>query len=416
MDSIVKVTEVVGQKDARFGDAVKIAMPGRRPQTNGVDPGVGPAIRDLARLRPGPHHVVSCYLRLEPGDKIRQKYFLKLKGALAQAATAVARLEPALREPVERDLRRVMRSVESTAQLPAVPGVAVFACEAHKLFLTVPMPRVHHTRVMVDRAPSLAELLAVEEETGRILVAALDRTATRFFEVTAFDVRELPALDAVSTRGGKFLSDREDSPGWGERSFHHRIETERHRHFAAIGRRLAELDRAQPAHGIVLAGPLEETRAAARFLPPPLSSRYMGAARLNRTALRSAEVQAAVLRLRRKFETRREHEFVAELETKVAEGWAANGPQPVLRALARGQVRTLLIRPDQSGSGYRCADTGRLVLSKAECRGEGTPRPVADLMNEAIEEALRQRAGITVIHDPDVGGAIDGLAAELRFR
>ena len=37
-------------------------------------------------------------------------------------------------------------------------------------------------------------------------------------------------------------------------------------------------------------------------------------------------------------------------------------------------------------------------------------------MHEAIEEALLQRAGITVIHDPEIGGAIDGLAAELRFR
>jgi peptide subunit release factor 1 (eRF1) len=75
-----------------------------------------------------------------------------------------------------------------------------------------------------------------------------------------------------------------------------------------------------------------------------------------------------------------------------------------------------LIRPDQSGSGYRCADTGRLVLSTAECRGEGTPTPVADLVNAAIEEGLRQRSGIAVIHDPEVARGIDGLAAVLRFR
>lgn len=397
-----------------MGTSVKVTKGTASP--NGAGAGVGAAIRDLARLPPGPHHVVSCYLRLEPGDRSRRKYFLKLKVAVAQAKTAIAGLDAAQRRPVERDLRRILDSLENGARLPAAPGIAIFACEQHQLFLTVPMPRVHHTRVVVDHAPSLAELLAVEEETGRLLAAALDRAAARFFEVTAFGVRELPSLHADSTRGGKFHSDREDSPGWGERAFHQRIETERHRHFAAIGRRLAELDHAQPARGIMLAGPLEETVAAARFLPPHLSTRYIGAARLNPTAVRPSEVRAAALSLRREFEAGRERELVAGLESKVALGWAANGPTPVLRALARGQVRMLVLRADQSGSGYRCADTGRLALSKAECRGEGTPVPVADLLNEAITEALHQGVGITVIHDPEVAGAIDGLAAELRFR
>lgn len=393
-----------------------IPMPGRRVHVKGVEADVETAIRDLARLRPGVDHVVSCYLRLEAGDRIRRKYLLKLKGVVAQAEAAIGGLDTALRGPIERDLRRILESLENTARLPATPGVAIFACEPRTLFLTVPMPRVHHTRVVVDHTPSLAELCAVEEETGRLLAAVLDRAGARFFEVTAFAVRELPPIHATSTRGGKFHSDREDSPGWGERAFHERIETERHRHFAAIGRRLAELDRARPAHGIVLAGPLEETRSAARFLPPLLSSRYMGEARLNPTAVRPAEVQAAALALRHKFEECGEHEMVAALESRVAEGWAVSGAQPVLRALARGQVRRLFIRPAQSGSGYRCADTGRLVLSRAECRGEGTPVAVADLVNEAIEEALRQRAGIVVIHDREVTLAIDGLAAELRFR
>jgi len=93
-----------------------------------------------------------------------------------------------------------------------------------------------------------------------------------------------------------------------------------------------------------------------------------------------------------------------------------NGSRPALRALARGQVRTLLIRTDVTGSGYRCPDSGRLVLSAAECRGEGTRQPVANLVNEAIEEALGQGVAVSVIHAPELAAAIDGLVAELRFR
>jgi len=373
-------------------------------------------IRDLARIRSGPHHVVSCYLRLEPDDRVRQRYLVALKGAVAQAASVAAGLTPALRGEVDRDLRRVVASVEHSGRLPAAPGLAIFACEARTLFLSVPMPRVHHTRVVLDHTPQLTEIVAVEEETGRLLVAALDRAAARFFEVTAFEVRELPGIRATATRGGKFRSDRRDSPGWGERSFHQRIETERHRHFAAVCRRLTELDRTQPAQGVILAGPPEEVRAAARFLPPTLSARFMGAARANPTAVRPAEIRAAALECRRQFEAQQERQLIARLEGELGEGWAANGARPTLRALARGQVRTLLIRPDMTGSGYRCAVSGRLALSKAECRGEGAPIPVPDLVNEVIEDAMRQRAGVAVIHDPELGSAIDGLAAELRFR
>jgi peptide subunit release factor 1 (eRF1) len=41
---------------------------------------------------------------------------------------------------------------------------------------------------------------------------------------------------------------------------------------------------------------------------------------------------------------------------------------------------------------------------------------VRDLVDEAVEEALRQRIQVVVVRDPDVAAAVDGLAAFLRFR
>jgi peptide subunit release factor 1 (eRF1) len=76
----------------------------------------------------------------------------------------------------------------------------------------------------------------------------------------------------------------------------------------------------------------------------------------------------------------------------------------------------LLANADQTGYGYRCAATGRLVLSKADCRSEGDPIPVADLMDETLEEALHQRLQIMMINDPESAALLDGLGALLRFR
>ena len=64
----------------------------------------------------------------------------------------------------------------------------------------------------------------------------------------------------------------------------------------------------------------------------------------------------------------------------------------------------------------RSKATGRLVLAKADCRGEGEPRPVRDLVDEAIEEALRQRTRVVMVPRQGDADLVDGLAATLRFR
>ena len=105
-----------------------------------------------------------------------------------------------------------------------------------------------------------------------------------------------------------------------------------------------------------------------------------------------------------------------EVREKLGNRWALNGVAAVLRALSRGQVRTLLVDADASRPGFRCAETGRLALVERDCRGEGEPIPVLDVIDDAIEEALRQRVYVNVVYEPAAREAIDGLAALLRFR
>jgi peptide subunit release factor 1 (eRF1) len=97
-------------------------------------------------------------------------------------------------------------------------------------------------------------------------------------------------------------------------------------------------------------------------------------------------------------------------------GWAVNGLDETLHALARGQVRTLLVNADTAEPGFRCGDSGRLARTARECRGEGEPVPVLDVVDDAIEEALRQGVDINVVYETEARASVDGLAALLRFR
>jgi peptide subunit release factor 1 (eRF1) len=403
-------------KGTRGGTSVA-ARPPRRPN---APPVITPFAGQLARLTavtPGQHRVVSCYLKLEPRDRSRGKYLIKLKNRVRAALDALPRLglSRAVEDAARRDIGRVIDHLRIADNLPATQGVAVFACEALGLFETVALPVVYRSRLAVDATPLVKELASLEDEFGRILTVVLDRTGARFFEVTAFEARELPGLHSPSTRGSRFRGD-EDGPGWGEHNYNNRIREEKQRHFEAVARQLFALDRGQPAHGIVLGASGPDVRTVEPFLHSYLAERLMGTFKLTPRQATPALAHAATLEVREEWERATEKHLVAEVTEAFGSGWALNGVRETLRALARGQVRSLLVHSDVSMPGFRCSESGRLAVLERDCRGEGEPVPVLDVLDEAIEDALRQHVDVNVVYDPESREQIDGLAALLRFR
>ena len=385
----------------------------------GLD-GQGPArlLERLTRIRPDSHRVVSCYLKLEPRDRSRGKYLIKLKNRIKAAVRGLPRLglDRDISEPVLRDLNRIQQFLRTSGNLPSTQGVAVFACEKIELFEAVALPVVHRSRLAIDGTPLVRELASVEDEFGRLLTAVVDRASARFFEVTAYNTRELPGLRSNSTRGKRFHGDQDGSGGWGEHTYNNRIRQEKQRHYEAIARELFTIDRRQPAHGIVLAGPGPEAGAVKPFLHTYLTERLIGTARLNPKNVTLSAVHDTTLAVREEYERASERALVHEMLEGLGTGWGVNGLTPTLRALSRGQVRSLLVDADASQPGFRCGDSGRLALNERECRGEGEPIPILDLVDDAIEEALRQGVDVNVVYEPEARVAIDGLGGLLRFR
>jgi peptide subunit release factor 1 (eRF1) len=372
----------------------------------------------LTRVEPGKHRVVTCYLKLEPRDRSRGKYLIKVKNRVKSALQALPRLglERSGAEAVQRDLNKLQQFLRAPGNLPSTQGLAIFACEGIELFEAVPLPVVYRSRLAVDATPLVRELASVEDEFGRLLTVVMDRTSARFFEVTAFETRELAGLRADSTRGKRFHGDQDGSGGWGEHTYNNRIREEKQRHYEAIARELFALDRRHPAHGIVLAGPGPEAGAVEPFLHSYLVERLIGTARLNPKDATPAAVHATTLAVREGYERASERALVHEMLEGVGTGWGINGLKPTLHALSRGQVRSLLVNADASEPGFRCGDSGRLALTERECRAEGYPIAVLDVVDDAIEEALRQGVDVNVVYEPEARDAIDGLGALLRFR
>ena len=207
-----------------------------------------------------------------------------------------------MQEAIVRDLDRVQQFLRAPANLPSSQGIAIFACEAIGLFEALPLPVVHRSRLAVDAHAAGAR---ARVGRGRVRPAA-DRGArpqgARFFEVTAYDTRELSGLRADSTRGKRFHGDQ-SGPGAGASTpTTTGSGTEKQRHYEAIARELFTIDRRQPAHGIVLAGTGTDAGAVEPFLHTYLVERVIGTARLNPKEATPAAVHAATLAVREAWE------------------------------------------------------------------------------------------------------------------
>ncbi len=361
------------------------------------DAAVRDAIHRLAAVPVGAHRVVSCYLKLEPRDKTRGKYLIKMKNRVREALTSLAKhpLDRATREPIAGDLERVLRYFGEPGRLPPARGIAVFACSTLGLFAALPVPHVHRSRLAVEATPLVRELVALEQEFGTMLVAACDRTGARFFEVTAFDTVELPGLAAsLAWRGGRFHGERHavrggaPAGGSGEHHYHMRIREEKHRHYARVADHIFQIHIQRPLAGLVVAGVGVDAASLLPHLHTYLHDLVLGVVRLNPRAVSLAEVREATLALREERERAWERAHAEAVRDGVGAGWAVNGIAATLKALQRGQVRTLL----------------------ADGRDEDTR------IDDAVEDALRQRAQVDVLYDQRARRAVDGLAALLRFR
>jgi peptide chain release factor subunit 1 len=360
--------------------------------------------------------VVSCYQKLEPKDRAGEKYRIKLKNRLRLAGERARVLGFAHqeREAVQDALARIEEFFRHRANLAGSRGMAVFA--GRDFFRAVHLPHVLKSRVLVDRSPVVGELVALAEAGSKLLVAVADRRSARLFAVDLAGVQELDGLFAPdATRNHRFHPERGAAPGVGEFRFHSRISEEKHRHLAHVAEAIEHAVRGRAFNGVVVGGIGVDAGALLPHLHAPVRDAVIGVLRLNPKEATPADIRARAMELWAESADAAAADTLGELEGLVDSGWAVDGVEPTLRALARGQVRTLIADHDAEVAGFRLALSGRLTSDRAGSRADGEPLPVADVIDDAIEDALRQRSRVAVVRG-DLSHRFHQLAAVLRFR
>lgn len=383
-----------------------------------IHPAVGPLLEQLLVTSSGERRIVSASIRFDPEDRLGGAYLLMLKDELRRLDDdpVLHDLDHASREELARDLRRIYHWAEAVGPTWSTPALAVFSWEAGGLFEAVPLPSAVRTRVVVDRTPRVRDLVAAEPFTRPVVVVVVDRTHVRLFEADFQRALELPGIFVEASAGGKFHPDRHDAPGWGERDFQGRREEEARRQHAEITPALEELVRSKQAVGIVLAGPRDRTAALAIDLPLEMTRLLLGEIAFNPTSVTAGQVKEATRHLLADASHRLIQDELRDFRAAMGEGRAVEGIRETLRAVSNGQVRMLLVGEECRGAGFRCGPEGRLVLSPGECSEAGEPTPLLDVVDEAVEDALRMQASVMTLPEPDSRELVDGIGAFCRYR
>lgn len=361
------------------------------------------AIRELAGLRGEAAPITSCYLDVDGRRLIRHQ---DVEHEL-EAMLRTARERANGHRSVQDDLRRIEAFVRSGIDRSRTRGLAIFACSATDLWKVIELPVPVRSQVVINHAPAVGQLESVVQEHEAIGVLLADRQRARLFvfeQGLLVDHSEL--LDElpreVDVRG---LRER------GTPDAH--VEELAHQHLRHAARAAFDLWQARGFHHLAIGGPEAVLSELERALHPYLRERLCGHVHVGVGAA-PAEVLAAAEAVEAEVERRREAEVVARLrEAAITGRRGVAGLARTLEALASRRVERLVVSKGFAEEGWRCPQTGALALVGPVNPLNGvTMERVADVVEDAIEEALTQGVPVTICvgnADLDVLGRIGAL-------
>jgi peptide chain release factor subunit 1 len=257
-------------------------------------------------------------------------------------------------------------------------------------------------------------LQSILESRRRIALALVDRRRARLCECSFGRIRSLEeiehAVPARSRAGG--------SSGYDEGRLG-RLESElHHAHYRDVAERLFAHWRREKFDHVIVAGSKEDASAFEGHLHPFLQDRLAGriAADWGSTRLDLERDVEAIERdvVRRDMDSR-----LAKLYEQAGRGGlGVLGLGGTINALARGQVHSLFVRDGFEVPGQVCLDCRSLGVEERVCpRCEREMTAVSDVIDDAVEEAIRQRSTVyTVDGGRDDFSRAGSIGALLRFR
>ncbi len=372
-------------------------------------------IKKLLEYTNDKYPITSLYLKLGPSDRVNYQYKTKLKNLIKDIKSNISETSMGLKamESVEKDLKKIVNFVDNNDKLTECRGLSIFSDTKSKFWKVFKLPIVYRNQLIVDRSPHLGQLIKIIDDYKNIVTVLVDRKKARIFrlqlegcnEIFDYFYPEASRTKKFKSTEGKFnqrLSPTSGTgsqvQGYGEHSFHRTIDNEIHQHYKYVADKVLYAFKENKFDFLVLGGTEKNISEFSHHLHSYLKQRLVGTIRADVTKSKPSQIAEMTIDTFRTYNITKGKNILKEFEEKLATRLAVNGFRPTLKALSRGQVKTILIEESFS------SPLGN------------EPMEVVYAVDQAIEEASRQNSEIEILSGRRAGKIIDGIGAILRFK
>ncbi len=358
--------------------------------------------------------VISLYLDMRPDNnnkKTKHEYFFR--NELHPRLRTYRPHTPAF-ESFERDIARIEQYVAEELRSSA-DAVAIFACAGlNGFFETIPLDApVEDNALYIYQRPHLYPLLKLSDQHPRYAAVLLSTDTARLH---VFGLNE--SLTEATIESDRY--NRTQVGGYSQSRYQRHVDHWREQHVKDVADRLERIVRQEGIAHVVLAGDDTVVAMLRGLLPPHVANKVVDTVRLDMSAPEHELLEHTMTALRR-HDARSDGEKVERVfEEYRGNGLAVAGLEPVLEALARGQVMELLVSADfdRQFPGLTPIRSGLLPpIADGEVPPlDPTATREADLPAELTARARHTGATVSFIEDISLLSGVDGVGALLRFR
>ncbi len=389
----------------------------------------------LSKVSTAPYWITNLYLDLSGPRRVGKAYITAFKRLATEQREYINRmnLPEEVLQSMREDLERIREFLEKDP-LKGYRAAAIFCSSSADLFEVVKLPYVYKDQLSISITPSIRQIIAIDEEIGKVGVLAFDKKHIRLFIVTYDKIEEVTDfINEDVARTSKFYSSdlrvaipargqgyKFSMHGVGEYTFHMRLREAFRRTLKIAADATFEYYKLNPFDKLIIATFEEYKGHIEDFLHPYLLRRLVGYIEANPGTIQPYELADKVYQLLWDLDRKEEEEILQSLQEKNPKGLSVFGLEAVIKMLSIGNVRRLVVAQDYRHPGWIAIPSRTIILdpSKREEYFIGKEEKLYELFDivpEVIEETLAQRGEIEVIVKPELQKSFEGIAAELRF-
>jgi len=365
-------------------------------------------LRELMEFRSASTPVLSLYLNVDPTQQKTDRYKLKLRSMLKEAAD----------EASEEDVSAIERYFDFEFDWQA-KGIALFSCQNEDFWRAYPLAVPVDDHVYVYDRPYIKPLTDVLDAYGRYGVILVDREGARFYK---FNLGELEQATGILGEEVKRLKHGAGSAAAGRRGGKtpagRREEGVAYRNLKDAAESARSFFGGSDITRFVLGGTEETVAQFQELLPKAMQAKVIGSFSISADAP-EAEVQTRSMEVIETAAQEREAEWVEQLIA----GWKRKtgsvvGLADTLVALQEGRVGILLVSAGYEALGYRCQNCHYLTLkdnSKSCGLCGGTLEAIPDVVDNAVHRALSQGVEVEIVRGIEELVKVGDIGGILRY-